>query len=108
LRSDFPDDERPDITPPVPNIPIPEEVRRLVAETKKIDLAKVKGNTRIALNDDEMAVFRREIYRRFDVRMPLKTLKSLSSVSRLTEYIVESLKGYEEEKPNDQPKTPKP
>ena len=94
MRSDFPDDMRPDIAP-VPNIP--EEVRRLVAETKKLDLADVHGDTPLALNDDEMVVFRGEIYRRFGVQIPPETLKSLSSVTLLTDYIVESLKGYEEE-----------
>ena len=74
----------------------PEEIRLLVAETMEIDLSKVDGDTRIALNDERITEFRKEIYRRFDVRMPLKTLKSLETNKPLTDYVIESRKGYED------------
>ena len=91
-RPDFPNN-----TVPIRNIPA--EVRQLVAETTKIPLTRVTPTMWIALNDQQLAVFRKEIYLRFNVRMPLKTLKTLRTVKLLTDYIVESLEGYEAPRP---------
>ena len=74
---------------------IPEEVRRLVAETVRMDVIRVSLTTRIELSAFALVDFRREIYRRFDVRMPPKTLATLNTTALLTEYIVESLDGYD-------------
>jgi len=90
--------------PPQPKPSMPSErlhdisdgVRRLVSEKTKTPLQNVKATTPITFPDTEFAEFRKEIYRRFDVRMPIKTLKTLKTVKLLTDYIVESLEGYEE------------
>ncbi|MCL2709747.1 MAG: Os1348 family NHLP clan protein [Planctomycetaceae bacterium] len=74
---------------------IPEEVRRLVAEILRRDLTRVSLATRIELSAFALVDFRREIYRRFDVRMPAKTLATLNTTALLTEYIDASLDGYE-------------
>jgi len=72
-------------------------IRQLVAEKTKTSLQDINdGDTSITLSDTELAEFRKEIYRRFDVRMPLKTLKSLNTVELLTDYIIESVEGYVE------------
>ncbi|MCL2743791.1 MAG: Os1348 family NHLP clan protein [Planctomycetaceae bacterium] len=74
---------------------LPAEIRLLIAETTKKPPLKVSSSVRITLSDHEMLAFRKEIYKRFDVRMPIKTLKTLKTVKLLTDYIVESLEGYE-------------
>ena len=92
---------QPVVPAPQPTIPesIPERVRRVVAEMTMIEFENVKPETKINLDDKKLTVLRREIYLRFDVRMPLKTLKSLQTVKLLTDFIVESLVGYGDEKP---------
>ena len=73
---------------------IPNEVRQLIADSTQVAKTRVTPATRIVLGEQALATFRREIHRRFDVRMPLKTLKTLDTVKLLTDYVIDSLDGY--------------
>ncbi|MCL2710193.1 MAG: hypothetical protein FWE95_04870 [Planctomycetaceae bacterium] len=88
---------QPDVPPPPQPVvrDIPQEVRQLVAEAMGIVVTRVTPLTRIILNEQAVIKLRREIYRRFDVRLPLRTLKTLATVALLSAYIVESLDGYD-------------
>jgi len=70
------------------------KVQQLIADTMEVEVASVTPATQIAINEQAWFAFRREIYRLFDVRMPLKTLKTLDTVKLLTDYVIDSLDGY--------------
>lgn len=77
------------------------EVRTLIHQTTRTSMDRIKPSTRIILEGRELNKFRQVIYDRFNVRMPMKTLKTLRTLKLLTDYIIESHEGYEEK-----PETP--
>ncbi|MCL2347810.1 MAG: Os1348 family NHLP clan protein [Planctomycetaceae bacterium] len=76
--------------------PVDIRVVDLVSKALRVKQDKIKPGTRITLNDSQLLELRKTIYTEFDVRMPVKTLKSLKTVKMLTEHLIASLEGYDD------------
>ena len=77
--------------------PIPLRVQIFLEQQTNIPRDKWVPTKSTKLKENAIPAFRQALYKEFDVRMPVKTLKSLNTVKKLTEYISESLEGYDEE-----------
>ena len=77
--------------------PIPLRVQIFLEQQTNIPRNKWVPTKSTKLKENAIPAFRQALYKEFDIRMPVKTLKSLSTVKKLTEYISESLEGYDEE-----------
>ena len=73
-------------------------IRQMVAKAMNVGAATINSETQITLDNEKLAELRKGIYRQCDVRMPFKTLKDLKTVQQLTDYVVESREGYDDDK----------
>lgn len=93
---------RPDVPASIPpDIPVARRLPILLEQQFRVPRDKWKPSTTIRTDETSLPKLRQAIYKEFDVRMPVKTLKSLKTVKKLTEYIEDSLVGYEEEHERD-------